>query len=58
MVLPQLEEQFPSVRMEVEGHILRTESAAEEEKKKFSGFAAVCENFALQVARRLVPSKS
>ena len=41
-VLPQLEEVFPSLRMEVEGRVLRAEG------KEFSGFAAVCEKFALQ----------
>ncbi len=45
-VLPQLEELFPSLLMEVEGRVLRAKSTAEE--KEFSGFAAVCENFALQ----------
>ncbi len=45
-VLPQLEELFPSLRMEVEGRVLRAEGTAEE--KEFSGFAAVCEKFSLQ----------
>lgn len=45
-VLPQLEEVFSSLRMEVEGRVLRTEGPPE--GKEISGFAAVCENFALQ----------